>query len=86
MLSKLTEATLVPLSFALATIGGGTAYITRLHVQTATNTESLQRIETKQAAQAEMLSAMREDLAAIKRQLEVQLNHGGSYGKSNGSR
>lgn len=86
MFTKLTEATLVPLSFALATIGGGTAYITRLHVQTATNTDSLQRIETKQNAQAELLSAMREDLAAIKRQLEVTTNQGGPYGKSNGSR
>lgn len=63
----LSDKTLIPLGVAIMVIGGGTAWLTSLHLATASNTAAL--AELKQSI-PEKLENIQRDIAEIKGELK----------------
>lgn len=70
-MKSLSENTLIPIGLAVVVIGGGSAWLTKISIATAANSDALSRIETKQESYTEHLAEIRQDLAVIRQRIET---------------
>lgn len=71
-MTKITEMTLIPLGVALISIGGGAAWLTRIHIQMDANAASIQSIEENQTEYSKDIRQIAVDIAEIKGELKRQ--------------
>lgn len=69
-MKEITDKTLIPIGLAVLSIGGGAAWLTDLHVATASNSEMARRIELKQDRYNEELQEINDRLSRIEGELK----------------
>ena len=68
MVAKITENTLIPISLVI-TLVGFVFWLTNIYAQTASNSETIKKIETKQDKYIEDISQIRSDIEIIRNNL-----------------
>jgi hypothetical protein len=78
---KLDEKTSVSVGLAVSLIGGATAWMTSLALQTSANAKSLETIEIRQIKYSESIQNIEKDIAIIKAKADVLISDGRRQGK-----
>lgn len=70
---KLDENTKISVGIAIAVIGGGSAWMTSIALQTTANAKALESIEIRQIEYTESIQNIEKDVGIIKTKLDLLL-------------